>query len=181
MSRTDYEREHNYDKLRAAIHYVCEHNNDVGGTLDDVKLNKVLWYADALTYMTRGQSITGTTYIRKPRGPVAQGHNKAIVGLIKDKCIRDGKAKQDGDWPKTFDSIKAADKTPFSKTDLAMFDRVYDYINSMSSRQISDQSHGNVWKLARDREEIPLYTVFAEGIGKVTEADIKRATADLRG
>lgn len=174
-------QEHNYDKLRAAIHYICEHNNDKQGTLDEVKLNKVLWYADAFAYMKRGQSITGTKYIRKPRGPVAQGHIPAINALIKDKCIRDGKASADGDWPKTFDSIKTADTATFSKADLAMFDAVYDYVNTLTSRQISEQSHGEVWKLAREREEIPLYTVFAEGIGEVTEADIKEATADLRG
>jgi hypothetical protein len=174
------QQEHNYDKLRAAIHYICQHNGVKQGTLDDVKLNKVLWYADASAYMMRGQSITGTTYIRKPRGPVARGHIKAVNTLIEENCIREGHAARDGNWPRTLDSTKPADTSVFSKADLALFDKVYDYVDSISSRQISDQSHGEVWKLARDKEEIPFYTVFAEGIGKVTEADIKEAMADLR-
>lgn len=170
----------NYDKLRSAIHYVCERNNVVGGTLDDVKLNKVLWYADSLTYMTRGQPITGTTYVRKPRGPVAKYHTKAINELLGSGSIREGKVNVDGDWRPTFDSTKAADKTGFSGADLQMLDRVYDYVNSVSSAKISEQSHGSVWNLARENEEIPLYTVFAENLGRVTAADIHEATADLR-
>lgn len=171
--------EFNYDKLRDAIHYVCERNTALGGTLDDVKLNKVLWYADALMYMTRGQPITGARYIRKPRGPVAKNRNKAVTELLENKCIIEGKVDASGRWPPTLDSIKSADRSRFAPADLQMLDRVYDYVDAESTRAISEQSHGNVWRLAREGEEIPLFTVFAEAMGEPTDADMRIMRSDL--
>lgn len=167
-----------YDKLQDAIHYICERNNQLNGTLDDVRLNKVLWYSDALTYMTRGQSITGTKYIRKPRGPVAKYHNRAITELLEDECIKEGQvfSHNEGRHRPTFDSIKPADKSKFSGADLQIFDQVYQYVcTEVSTREISDQSHGEIWELAKENEELPLYTVFAERLGELTTADIEEA------
>jgi putative zinc finger/helix-turn-helix YgiT family protein len=43
-----------------------------------VKLMKLLWYADALSYKTRGYAITGLVYQALPMGAVPVGHNSII-------------------------------------------------------------------------------------------------------
>ena len=43
-----------------------------------VKLMKLMWYADALSYKTRGAAITGLVYRALPMGAVPVGHNSII-------------------------------------------------------------------------------------------------------
>jgi putative zinc finger/helix-turn-helix YgiT family protein len=44
-----------------------------------VKLMKLMWYADALSYKNRGVAITGLVYQALPMGAVPVGHNSIIV------------------------------------------------------------------------------------------------------
>lgn len=166
-----------YDKLKDAIHYICERANTLQKTLDEVKLNKVLWYSDALTYLKRGQPITGTTYMRKPRGPVAKFHSKAVNQLLEAECIVEGKVLVDGEWRKTFDAIEPASKEVFSGAELQLIDTVFDYVTGVSSDAISEQTHGHVWHLAREGEVLPLFTAFAEGRVEPSAADLIEAAA----
>lgn len=47
-------------------------------SLYKVKLMKLMWYADALSYKNRGFSITGLVYRALPMGAVPVGHNSII-------------------------------------------------------------------------------------------------------
>lgn len=168
--------EFNYDKLYEATHYICSRANDLGLTVDDIQLNKVLWYSDSLVYMSRGQSLTGTTYKRKPRGPVAAAHNKVVGELLDNECIKEGYANREGKFVKVLDSISSPSKKSFTKYEKELMDEVLRYVASVvDTNQISEQSHGDIWKLARDGEEIPMYTVFAESISDPTPAEIEDA------
>jgi Protein of unknown function (DUF4065) len=56
-------------KLKALTHYViwrAGHREGFGAA----KLNKVLWFADARSYMMYRHPITGATYVREKHGPV---------------------------------------------------------------------------------------------------------------
>lgn len=52
-------------------------------SLYKVKLMKLIWYADALSYKRRGFAITGLVYQALPMGAVPVGHN-SIIDL---KCV----------------------------------------------------------------------------------------------
>ena len=168
-----------YDKLRDAIHYICSLNTEVDGTLDDIKLNKVLWYSDAMAYMLRGQSITGATYIRKKHGPVARAKAKAVQSLLDDEFIVEGKRYDDsGSWKNVLDSTKSANKKAFSESERLIIEQIYDYLNSSkTAMEISEQSHGYIWMLARENETIPLFTMFAENARFPNEAEFQDAVA----
>lgn len=60
----------NIDKIEAAISYIAEHISN----LFKVKLMKLLWYADALSYKTRGYAITGLVYRHNDMGALPIGH-----------------------------------------------------------------------------------------------------------
>ena len=47
-------------------------------SLYKVKLMKLMWYADALSYKDRGSAITGLVYQALPMGAVPVGHNYII-------------------------------------------------------------------------------------------------------
>ena len=60
----------NIDKIEAAISYIAEKI----ANLFKVKLMKMLWYVDALSYKKRGYSITGLVYRHNELGALPIGH-----------------------------------------------------------------------------------------------------------
>lgn len=60
----------NIDKIEASISYIAEHV----ANLFKVKLMKMLWYADALSYKKSGYAITGMVYRHNDMGALPVGH-----------------------------------------------------------------------------------------------------------
>lgn len=157
MARPDFR------KLEAAIHYISAVATQTDIELDPIKLNKVLWYSDSYAYLTRGASITGSRYIRKPYGPVAKYNQIAIENLSRNHFIATGKQNTGGKWEKRVDSISSADTSLFDAFELKIFDAMTKKVGEqMTSKSVSDRTHGEIWELAVDGDDIPLYTVFAE-------------------
>lgn len=167
-----------FQKLASAIHHICARATNEEKPIDDVQLNKTLWYADVLAYLIRGESITGTTYKKKRRGPVASGHAGALNQLIENRQVKDGYVPLDGGgFFKTLDSIADPQDFDFSARELIWLDTVQDYVSGLKPSAISEQSHGDIWELAADGEPMPLFTIYAERLGAPTPQDIEAALA----
>lgn len=69
------------DKVIDVIRYFASNINN----LYKVKLMKLMWYADAVSYKQRGAAITGLVYLSLPMGAVPVGH-KAIIDLKDVPC-----------------------------------------------------------------------------------------------
>src|SRR5690242_14431213 len=82
-SRFAFDRE----KFKRLVHYVIWRAGDRDG-FGAVKLNKVLWFSDARTFMLRGSPITGATYIREKWGPVPRPMVPVREELVRDGAIR---------------------------------------------------------------------------------------------
>lgn len=64
------------DKVVDVIRYFA--SSTLITSLYKVKLMKLMWYADALSYKKRGFAITGLVYLALPMGAVPVGHNSII-------------------------------------------------------------------------------------------------------
>ncbi len=60
----------NIDKIEASVSYIAEHVTN----LFKVKLMKMLWYVDVLSYKNRGYAITGMVYKHNDMGALPVGH-----------------------------------------------------------------------------------------------------------
>lgn len=160
----------NFAALVEAIHFICDKASSDPEQLDQIKLNKVLWYADAQSYMKTGASITGTTYLRKSFGPVAKGNRPAVTKLEEDGILRRGKVAGSGHWNTHFDVIQPCARSVLTESDIEIINDVYDaVVAGHTSMAVSERTHGEVWELAGQDEVLPLYTVFAEHLGEVTD------------
>ena len=65
------------DKVVDVIRYYASSEHITN--LYKVKLMKLMWYADALSYKKRGFEITGLVYQAMPMGAVPVGHNSIIA------------------------------------------------------------------------------------------------------
>lgn len=167
-----------FRRLTEAIYFVCNKAAANPERLDQIKLNKVLWYSDASAYLRRGESITGETYIKKPFGPVARRNRQAVAQLEAAGVLRRGRvASGSGYWNTLFDMTGEFEIALLSEDDRETISRVYHSIvdGRVSSMDISERTHGEIWQLAEKDEELPLFTVFAEKLGEVTDDHMERA------
>ena len=172
-----------FRRLMEAVYYICNKASSHPEKLDQIKLNKVLWYADASAYLRHGESITGEAYIKKPFGPVARRNRIVVEGLEQRGVLRRGRAASgSGHWNTHFDMTGEFEITLMSQEDRETIDRVYHLIveGGVTSMDISERTHGEIWQLAENGEELPLFTVFAEKLGEVTENHMERAREGIR-
>lgn len=170
-----------FAKLVEAIHYICDKAADEPEKLDQIKLNKILWYSDAQAYMSSGLAITGERYIKKPFGPVARRNRTAVEDLEKRGMLRRGRsASGSGSWNTHFDVIENYVPTGLTDDERNVIDEVYSVIvDGHTSMSISERSHGGIWMLANNGEDLPLFTVFAEELGEVSDEHMALAREGL--
>ena len=111
-----------------------------------VKLNKVLWYADARTYVLRGNSITGETYIREKFGPVPRHIKQICEEMERERtieCIKEGKLNR-------VIALTPAKPNWFSPEELQSINYWIEHIDKEhTAASISDATHDYVGRSRR--------------------------------
>ena len=124
----------NIDKLEAAISYIAEKVSN----LFKVKLMKMLWYADALSYKKNGSAITGLVYRHNEMGALPIGHYSLMnlenlnvheeVGINYDSMLH------------VYPS-KGMDYSVLSEKDKAILDVVIKKFKNYKAQEIVDYMH----------------------------------------
>ena len=105
--------------------------------------------------------ITGEKYIKKPNGPVSPNFMD-----LKDELINEGKIKEDVEKVINYrryryTSLKKPDISCLNGEEISIIDDTINRIPSMSAKEISDYSHGDMpWKVAENDEELDYEFVF---------------------
>ena len=106
-------------------------------SLYKVKLMKLMWYADALSYKSRGFAITGLVYQALPMGAVPVGHN-SIIDLRDVPC-------EEVDMGETnayhFSLKKAVSFPSLSDADKSILDIVIEKLGKMTKNEIISFMH----------------------------------------
>ncbi len=167
-------------KMKCLIHYVCDKAKDPS-VLGSIKLNKVLWYSDVISYLVFGKPITNDGYIKRQFGPVPMHVLDAIDSLVDEGAIARGTADHFGYMKKEFIAITDATTTCFTADEVRIIDDAFQKVClENTAKSISDETHDDIWKLAEIGEVIPYQTVFASRIGELDETDIEWAHGELR-
>lgn len=171
-----YEPQFNQAKFSELLLYVAERSEDdvrFGAT----KLNKILYFSDFLAYGMWGESITGATYRRLPRGPAPRE-----ILSVREQLIDAGKAilkeSQYFNYPQhRLVAVKETDRSLFNGAELALVDQVIAALKDRNASEVSELSHCEIgWELVDDYEDIPYSTVFLSS-DPPTTADQSRALA----
>ncbi len=128
-----------------------------------VKLNKILYFSDFISYQRQGRSITGATYQKLSEGPAPRELLQARDQLIGDELARINPTQvfnyvQHRLVP-TANEIDPADY--FDATEAQIIDEVIDALSSMTAAQVSELSHNEMgWRIADMHETIPYETAL---------------------
>ena len=106
-------------------------------SLYKVKLMKLIWYADALSYKKRGFAITGLVYQALPMGAVPVGHN-SIIDLKDVPC----EEVDMGETNAYHFSLSGNQSFPrLSKEEKDILDEVIEKLGNMSKNEIINFMH----------------------------------------
>ena len=163
------------EKLKEMILYISEKckNHGVFGV---TKLNKILWFSDALAFKYLGKPITGTPYIRKDYGPVPKYIKEVREELVQKRDLAIQKEQFFNRIQERPIHLRRADVHLFSADQLRMVDDVIEILEDASAAEVSELSHEKVWELLEDEEPMPYEALFISG-EPVNQSDIDRTKA----
>lgn len=147
-------------KLSEAILFVAKHcaNHYHFGA---VKLNKILFFADFISYIRHGASVTNAEYMKLWNGPVPRRFMP-----VKQALFKSGRAKMEpkpminGVIQKRLIPLDEPDVSVFSARDIEMLYEAMDILKDATAQEVSDLSHDRAWRVADPKETIPYETAF---------------------
>lgn len=158
------------DKFKALVHHVVSSCDDPT-RLGAIRLNKILWFADSISYRLHGASITGESYVKRQYGPVPKNILSTIDELVDDGSIMVAeKENAIGHKTRLFVSLENPSDDFFSPLELGVIEvMIKEICTNHTANSISDLTHDQVWEAANMGEEIPLYATLARNPGEIGE------------
>ena len=129
-------------------------------TFGAIKLNKLLWWADFLSYARYGEPITGTEYYRLERGPAPRRLVPVRNNLVASGAAIVREHHRFNKIQKRLVPLREAQYDLFTARQIALIDELIDAYWDKSAREMSEESHGKAWEIARDRQSIPYEAIF---------------------
>ncbi len=147
----------NREKMRAVILRTC--HACASEQLGAVKLNKVLYFLDMISYATNGLSVTGATYRKRPFGPTTD----QVLGVLRDmKASGDIDIKEDnfhGYTKKNYIPLVSEPDHVLNEGEQSLLDDVIEFVcRENTAREISEFSHQLPWEMAESGGVIEYYT-----------------------
>lgn len=131
-------------KMRATVLYLIE---KCGGSVDYVKLNKLLYFAQQLHLVRYGRGIVNDTFLARDLGPVPSFIFKALKdnedNILSDRNIRDfnnGICIIPGK-PQTIKTSEKPDLDEFSVSDVKCLDEILSQYKDLTSKELTEISH----------------------------------------
>lgn len=159
-------------KLRELILWFAR-LSETDDTFGAVKLNKLLFFADAYAYVHLGKSITGQEYQKLEQGPAPRSMLPTLEQMKGDGALAERSTDFYGRAQRKFFALREPDTSAFSREELDIASRVLAQFWGKTATDVSEVSHGFVgWRLARSGETIPL-SVALVGHRYPTAAEIE--------
>ena len=143
------------DKLESIVSYFAKRINN----LYKVKLMKMLWYSDALSYKLHGKAMTGLVYCHDDLGALPKGHYKILE-------LENINVQKEEDYDNTRYHILPNNNIDFSFIDaheMDILDQIINKFRNYKASDIVDYMHHEIAYLETiDGQEIPFS--LAKGI-----------------
>lgn len=138
----------NIDKIESMVSYFSERITN----LYKVKLMKMLWYADAVSFKERGCSMTGLVYRHEKMGALPIGHNRLIV---LENINMQEEERYEGTVYHFYKNEKI-DTTCLSMEEVHILDKIIEKFKGFTTQEIVDYMHDEkAYKETNTGEIIP--------------------------
>ena len=162
----------NEEKVKELILLLSE-MSEVDEYFGATKLNKLLFFADFLSYILHGKPISGYVYQARPEGPMLKDFYQIRDEMISNQDVAIA-FRNFGGYPqhKTL-ALRNANVSQFSAEEMNIISHVISGFRGMSASQISALSHEFLgWQAVDIGEEIP-YEIALVSTADLTEEEWK--------
>lgn len=139
--------------------------------LGNVKLHKMLYFADMLRFLQEGRPITGVEYQKQKFGPTARYLSSAVQELQAEGLLRLEENSFYGFYKKSYVGVRPYRAERLSPEEQALLREVADFVRGKSAKEISELSHNAAWEAAELGEVIPYFTALRLAPEEVTDDD----------
>ena len=159
------------NKLKNLIHYICRECGSDPSRLGKVKLQKILFLTDMWKFRITTESLTGSTYQKYPFGPF---NNEVDSLLIELECEHKLQIIPRDEYSEEYDTVGLVGKgspdiSEFTDREIRLVKENIEYVCDHTASSISEKTHGDVWKMAEMKEEMPLEAYIADSLINTTD------------
>ena len=155
----------------------CQSDSKFGAT----KLNKILFFADAMSFIQRGKPIIGCEFMKLGQGPVPRRLVPVRENLINaGRAVVQKKTLVPGREQHRLIPLDQPKLDAFTPDDIKFLDEVIGLLCDRSAAEVSELSHRvPAWEIAEDKETIPLEAAFIQSVDH-TDSDVSLALSFFR-
>ncbi|MEQ1647966.1 MAG: Panacea domain-containing protein [Hyphomicrobiaceae bacterium] len=164
-------------KLLDAVHYICSRCDK--SELGNVKLHKILYFADMLHFATSGKPLTGVQYLKQRFGPCARQLSSVVEELGRKGDLVIQRRDYFGFEKVDYEAVTKPKSERLGNLGLSILDDVIEFVCRRSAREISELSHNAAWEAVNFGEVIHYDTAFWLQPVEVTDADVAFAESEL--
>lgn len=165
-------------KLKEAVWFLASYCP--AEELGNVKLHKMLYFADMFSFVMEGRPITGEEYLKQKFGPTARHLTSIVRALEEEGAIKVEDRPFFGFTKKAYVSIRPFEPVKLSERERGLLGEVADFVRGHSARSVSELSHDAVWQAAAMGETLPYFTALRLSPEEATEDDLTWASAAAR-
>jgi len=165
-------------KLTAATLYICSKMQP--HELGNVKLHKILYFADMLRFADQGEPLTGVDYIKQRFGPVARHLTSVLEELAREGCIQIETRNYYGFEKREYTAVREPDRSILGNAAIELLDHVIAFAREHSASELSELSHNAAWEAADMGERIPYAAVYGWAAEEITDEDREAALVEAR-
>ncbi|HEY4527339.1 MAG TPA: Panacea domain-containing protein [Candidatus Paceibacterota bacterium] len=145
----------NRDKYtQALLYFITECGNEHLGI---TKLNKLFYYLDFISYRDRGESVTGETYIRLPKGPLARSLEEKILEPAQVKKLIERKQEKSGRYGvrNRFHALAKYDLSVFDDYECDLLRKLCAEFKEWNTDQMIAQTHSEApWVFSKANQPL---------------------------
>lgn len=126
--------------INALLYFISKCGNERLGIM---KLNKLFYYLDFISYRDRNRSVTEETYLHLPKGPFAASLEKEIIGSARKAKLIDHQEDQSEKYGKRnrFRALKSYDPSVFDEYEKKLLHYLCEHFRDWSTDQMVAQTH----------------------------------------
>lgn len=158
------------EKLRELVLYIADKCED-DPTFGAVKLNKILFYADFISFAQYGEPITGVKYRKFSQGPVPTILKRVRIEMEEHGEVAVRRKSYHGRVQHRLIPFRQPDFSRLGARDIATVDDMIREFWGRTAQEISELSHDRAWKNAAEGEVIPYEAAFVSD-EPLTEHDV---------
>jgi uncharacterized phage-associated protein len=145
-------------KFKEAVLVIARHCPPA--ELGNVKLHKILYFADMMTFLNEGRPLTGVEYLKQKFGPTARYLSSAVRELEQEGRLTVETVNYFGFYKKHYNVHGEPKQGVLSDREVGLLKEIADFVRGKSANEISEISHNAAWEAAELGEVIPYQSVL---------------------